>query len=175
MILASTLLYPAVAQTSKPVSCNFDIEDPSKIKRVVALTSMGIKMEIPANYRALARTDGSIEFIDNGTYQLFQCVAKNPRALGGGREYIGIKVYKSKANYLYANVQDTVPGKPNFFIVWEKRQDNDTTFHDLKLRIKTRKGILEVEQINEGPITTEQEAQELRTELIEIASIINII
>ncbi|WP_414514422.1 hypothetical protein [Nostoc sp. PCC 9305] len=84
MILASTLVYPAVAQTSKPVSCNFDIEDPSKIK-------------------------------------------------------------------------------------------NDTTFHDLKLRIKTRKGILEVEQINEGPITTEQEAQELRTELIEIASIIDII
>ncbi|MEH2298858.1 MAG: hypothetical protein V7K88_07345 [Nostoc sp.] len=131
-------------------------------------------MSIPANYRSIALKDGSIEFVDNGTYQLFQCVAKNPGA--GGRGYFGIKVYKSKIDYLYSNVQDMVPGRANFFIVWEKRQENNTTFHALKLRIKTKKGILEVEDINDnGPITTEQEANELRTGLIEIASIIDIL
>lgn len=173
VIMAGIVVSPVLVQAKQTI-CAFDEEAASEIKRTVALTNMGIKIEIPANYRAVARTGGSIEFVDNGTYQLFQCIAKNPGA--GGRGYIGIKIYKSKTNYLYANVQDTVPGKPNFFIVWEKRQDNDTTFHDLKLRIKTRKGIIEVEQVNDnGPITTEQEANELRTGLIELASIIDTI
>ncbi|MEH2294747.1 hypothetical protein [Nostoc sp.] len=173
MILACIVACPVLAQ-AKPTICAFDEETASEIKRTVTLTNMGIKISIPANYRAIAIADGSIEFVDNGTYQLFQCVAKNPGA--GGRGYFGIKVYKSKINYLYSNVQDIVPGKPNFFIVWEKKQENDTTFHSLKLRIKTKKAILEVENVNDnGPITTEKEAQELRTGLIEIASIIDIL
>ncbi|WP_298912488.1 hypothetical protein [uncultured Nostoc sp.] len=172
VIVAGIVVSPVLVQAKQTI-CAFDEEAASEIKRTVTLTNMGIKISIPANYRAVARTGGSIEFVDNGTFQLFQCVAKNPGA--GGRGYTGIKIYKSKTNYIYSNVQDMVPGRPNFFIVWEKRQLDNNTFHDLKLRIKTRKGILEVEQINEDPITTEQEAQELRTEIIQIASIIDIL
>ena len=172
VIMAGIVAYPVLVQAKQTI-CAFDEEAASEIKRTVTLTNMGIKISIPANYRAVARTGGSIEFVDNGTYQLFQCVAKNPGA--GGRGYSGIEVYKSKTNYLYSNVQDTVPGKPNFFIVWEKTQLDNNTFHHLKLRIKTKKGILEVEQITDEPITTEQEANELRSGLIEMASIIDIL
>ncbi|WP_138503262.1 hypothetical protein [Nostoc sp. PA-18-2419] len=173
-IMASIIVCPAAVVQAKPVICSFDIEDPSEIKRTVALSKMGIKIEIPANYRAIAKADGSIDFTDNGTYQLFDCLSKNPGALGG-RGYPGITVYKSKNNYLYSNVQDMVTGMSNFFIVWEKKQVNNTTFHNLKLRIKTKKGIIEVEQIDEEPIENEQQANELRTRLIQIASTIDIL
>lgn len=173
VIMAGIVVSPVVAQAKQTI-CAFDEEAASEIKKTYSLTNMGIKISIPANYRAVARTGGSIEFVDNGTYKMFQCLLNNPGA--GGRGYFGIKVYKSKIDYLYSNVQNIVPGRPNFFIVWEKTQDNGTTFHDLKLRIKTRNGILEVEQINgDEPITTEQEANELRTRLIEMASIIDTI
>lgn len=163
-----------ISPKEKFIVCDTPEETASEIKKTVSLPNMGIRVEVPANYRAVGRKDDSTLFVDNGTYKYLQCVANNPGA--GGRGIFGFMVERSKANYLYSNVQDEVPGKPNFFIVWEKQPLGEETSHLLSLRIKTQKGIIEVTEVDgNGPITTETEAIQQRNNLVELASIIEII
>ncbi|MBD2472647.1 hypothetical protein H6G90_34425 [Nostoc sp. FACHB-145] len=161
-------MFPALAQRKEPVDCNFNVEEASNINRTVRLDKFGITIDIPLNFRAMSRVDGSVEFLDNGTYQLFNCLAKNPGA-AGARGYAAIKVAKSKTNYLYSNVYEKVPGKDNMFIVWQKDRQEEVTFHSLSVRIKSSRGIVEIEIIEDSPLENEEDAKEIFKSLLKIA------
>ncbi|WP_427162629.1 hypothetical protein ACQFX9_14400 [Aliinostoc sp. HNIBRCY26] len=170
----TSLISPASAQKKRTIHCNYPFEEPSNVQRTLRLNKFGIIINIPANYRAMAAVDGSIHFTDNGTYQLLNCLKNNPGATGG-REYNAIIVDKSKANYLYSNVYDKVPGKENMFIVWEKTEHDNYTSHKISLRIKTNKGIMEVSLSESYPVMHEQDVKNEIRSIIQIAQGIQII
>jgi len=149
-----SLNLPARAETqTNIVHCGVVVEQDSKLKKTIRLEKFGIAMQVPANYRAIAITDGSVTIVDNGTYKAINCHANHPNAVGSSYDYLS--VYKSSENFLYANVYDKVPDKENIFIIWKKTPiDNTYKYyrHEVKLRIKTNKGIVEIERIFGEPV-----------------------
>ncbi|OBQ34031.1 MAG: hypothetical protein AN487_19075 [Anabaena sp. CRKS33] len=148
-LITHLISFPVKAETSNLVSCGIDEqESPSELSRRIELKQFGIALKIPANFRAIARTDGSVSLVDNGTFKAIECVAKNPNAIGHGYDY-EIEIYKSSENFLYSNVHNKLPGKDNVFIVWKTTSLNytdDNYEHEIKLRIKTSKGLIEIER-----------------------------
>ena len=147
-LITNLISFPVKAETSNLVNCGIEQESPSELSRRIELKQFGIALKIPANFRAIARTDGSVSLVDNGTFKGIECVARNPNAIGHGYDY-EIEIYKSSENFLYSNVHNKLPGKDNFFIVWKTTPLNyidDNYEHEIKLRIKTSKGLIEIER-----------------------------
>jgi hypothetical protein len=59
-------------------------EQTSQTYRTVELPQFGISVDIPSNYRAMARQNGSVEILHPDDYQMFQCLVNGGR---GGRGY----------------------------------------------------------------------------------------
>lgn len=151
------------------VDCGIEYQEPSKFNRIIILDKFGISMTIPANYRAMAKDNGTVEILDGGTYDAFVCHAQNPGATGGSG-YYSIEIYKSKASYLYENVWDKVPGKENMYIVWEKTYaGQELNYHYIKLRIKTKKGLVEIDAGSEHSTQTEDDVKAALQDILEIA------
>ncbi|HLP87679.1 MAG TPA: hypothetical protein VK184_03600 [Nostocaceae cyanobacterium] len=132
--------------TIKPVKaeqviCPRNTEQDSKIKKNAVLDKFGISIEIPINHRLMARTDGSIEILDNGTYEWLACLMKNPNACCGAG-FGGISITTFSGNFFYSNVYMQVPNRENAFIIWKKEDEDINT---VKLRFKTSKGATDVE------------------------------
>ncbi|MEA5625295.1 hypothetical protein [Nostoc sp. UHCC 0251] len=173
--MVGIVAYPIVAQAGE-VNCTFPQEDPSNKKKIVTLNSMGIKISIPSNYRSMARGDGSIDLVDNGTFQMFDCLVNNPEGVGG-RGYNSINIYKSKAKKLFSNSEsfEVVPNQPNMRVIWQQHGEEHDLSYSVKLRIKTKKGLIEVEQtLFEVLIGTDGVKNKI-DEMIEIASLIDIL
>ncbi|WP_225880375.1 hypothetical protein [Anabaenopsis elenkinii] len=151
------------------VDCSRADQEPSKFHRTIILDKFGISMTIPANHRAMARDNGTVEILDGATYDRWVCLTQNPRADGAGG-YYGITVYKSEASYLYQNVWDKVPGKENMYIVWEKTlADQGFGFHYIKLRIKTKKGLVEIYAGSEYTPQTNDDVKAALQDILAIA------
>lgn len=157
MILAYP--FPALAQSNLPY-CNFAEEDPSSIQRTITLTEVGITLAVPANTRAIKTTNGAVELIDNGTFQLLQCINKPNRGVAG-RGYSYTRIEKSKTDYLYSNVVRGVPGKERMWIAvkTEYLEDGSKSF-DIWLRIQTPKGIFDISTEQYGPLQTQEEIKD---------------
>ena len=156
------------------MDCSRPPQEPSKFNRTVILDKFGISMTIPANYRAMARVNGTVEIVDGGTYEAFVCSARNPGATGSG--YYGILVYKSEVSYLYENVWDKVPDRENMYIVWEKTDaGGESYFHSIKLRIKTKKGLVEIYGRSEHSIETDDEVRLELQDIFAVAQSIEIL
>lgn len=67
----------AIAQEENPCD-HTAVVAASETTRRLTLTQFGIALEIPENFRAMLRSDGSVEVMDPGTYRLFRC-----QAMGG--------------------------------------------------------------------------------------------
>jgi hypothetical protein len=146
-LITNLISFPVKAETSNLVNCGIEAEYPSKLSRNIELKQFGVALKIPANYRVMGITDGSVSLVDNGTFKSLECFAKNPNAVGGSG-YDSISIYKSSETFIYSNVYDKLPGKDNVFIVWEKTPLNDADDnyeHEIKLRVKTSKGLIEIE------------------------------
>ncbi|WP_375467904.1 hypothetical protein [uncultured Nostoc sp.] len=172
VILVGSLVLPGIAQ-AKQVRCEYKEEEPSKINRVVPLMRMGIKITIPSNHRAIAKKDGSVELLDSGTYNLLNCLANNPGAKGDALDYYSLIISKSKTSLLNDGLYQSLEN--NKIISWIIKREGESIFHTVKLRIKSKKGLVEVEQTTLGPITSEAEAKEEIKGLVEIAKHIEII
>lgn len=165
---------PIKSQVSDIVTCDMSREEPSKIRRQIQLDDFGISFNIPANYRAVAMTNGTVMIVDNGIYQDMKCFDENPNAAGQTSiEYLS--VYKSSESFLYSNVYDKVPGKENVFIVWKKMPiDATSNTHEIKLRIKSKTGVIEIESILGEPIYDDS-AKYVLEELLNIGRSIQIL
>lgn len=176
VLISLLVCFPALAKpkSSNLPYCDFAEEEPSSIERTVTLTEVGISIKIPVNTRVVKKTDGSIELMDNGTYQLFQCSSK-PNSGVAGRGYLYTKIEKSKTDYLYSNVLKEVPGKEKMWIAAKTNylQDGSKDF-DIWLRIQTSKGIFDISTEQYGPLQTQQEIKEKVKEMIAIALFITI-
>lgn len=144
-LINTLIILPAKAEISNlsnPNNCIRNPESPSKITRSIKLKNFDITLDIPANYRVIALTDGSIKIVDNGTYKFIVCSNKEPRNMLYAYEiYYYWLVKKSNETFLYSNVSDKVPGIDNVYIVWKKEPVDE-----IKLRIKTKKGLIEIEK-----------------------------
>lgn len=154
-LITHLISFPVKAETSNLINCGIEAEYPSKLSRNIELKQFGVALKIPANYRVMGITDGSVSLVDNGTFKSLECFAKNPNAVGGSG-YDSISIYKSSETFIYSNVYDKLPGKDNVFIVWKKTPLNDADDnyeHEIKLRVKTSKGLIEIEGFSDLQFT----------------------
>ena len=113
-----------------------------KVKLINLLVATGLCMS-----GLMAKIDGSVSIVNNGTFKSLECFAKNPHAVGGSG-YDSILIYKSSETFIYSNVYNKFPGKENAFIVWKKtpfQNEYDIYEHEIKLRIKTPQGLIEIQ------------------------------
>jgi hypothetical protein len=154
-LITHLISFPVKAETSNLVSCGIEPESISKLTRSIQLKQFGIGLKIPANYRVMGLMDGSVSLVDNGTFKGLECLNKNPNACcGSGYSYVLIS--KSIEPFIYSNVYNKLPGKDNVFIVWKKTPLNDQEDnyeHEIKLRIKTPKGLIEIESRSDVQFT----------------------
>lgn len=114
---------PALSET-QPDSNNCSTNAPelsSKVIRHIQLETFGLSLKFPANYRAIALTDGSVKIVDNGTYKAIVCSQKIPGYMiydYGQYHYWLVK--KSKENFVYSNVYDKIPSKKKYFYCLEE-------------------------------------------------------
>lgn len=160
------------AEVSNLTECGSGSEDDSKLARTIVLQNFGISIQFPANYRAIALTDGSVKIIDNGIYKSIVCSNKIPGYIVHNYgEYDFWLIKKSHENFLYSNVYDKLTGTENVFIVVKKNpiDRNYTSFeYEIKLRVKTKTGFTEVEKIMyDLPVNDENFSERIK-ELIEL-------
>jgi hypothetical protein len=167
--LAGIFLFIYQPTQAKFVDCSRPTQEASQFDRTIVLDKFGISMRIPANYRAISMANDTVEIVDGGTYEEFVCRGKNPGA--GGEGYYGITVYKSKASYLYEGVWDKVPNKENMYIIWEKNStgEDGLYFNYLKLRIKTKNGLVEIYAGDEQTPVNEDDVKAALEEILKIA------
>ncbi|MEA5579628.1 hypothetical protein [Anabaena sp. UHCC 0451] len=154
-LITHLISFPVKAETSNLINCGIEAEYPSKLSRNIELKQFGVALKIPANYRVMGRTDGSVSLVDNGTFKSLECFAKNPNAVGASG-YDSISIYKSSETFIYSNVYNKLPGKDNVFIVWKKTPLNDADDnyeHEIKLRVKTSKSLIEIEGFSDLQFT----------------------
>jgi hypothetical protein len=82
-----TNINPVIAQQELCRDVGF--VEPSYTYRTLELPQFGINIDIPENYRAIAKNDGSIEILDAGNFELRSCIARGgkfvlPRGGTGG-------------------------------------------------------------------------------------------
>ncbi|NJO11837.1 MAG: hypothetical protein HC873_21920 [Leptolyngbyaceae cyanobacterium SL_1_1] len=90
-------IYPVVAQQEL---CR-DIGEvaSSETLRTLELPQFGINIDIPENYRALARNDGSVEILDPGNFELASCVARGGEVtFGRGTSSFTIRLVNNSRN-----------------------------------------------------------------------------
>ncbi|HBL11782.1 MAG TPA: hypothetical protein DD379_10290 [Cyanobacteria bacterium UBA11162] len=73
--------------TSAQTICEPDgnYEPPSSAYKTIELENFGISVDIPDNYRAMKRQDGSVEILHPDDYQWIQCIVNG--GSGGGGYY----------------------------------------------------------------------------------------
>ncbi|MBW4651638.1 MAG: hypothetical protein KME20_01025 [Kaiparowitsia implicata GSE-PSE-MK54-09C] len=69
---------PALAQ--REICRDNDWVAPSSTLRTIELPQFGIDMDIPANYRAIAVSYGSVDIYDPGTYEIVACLNRGGEA-----------------------------------------------------------------------------------------------
>lgn len=173
VIVASIFIsLPVNAEVSNVTDCGTGREDDSKLVRTISLQNFGISIQFPANYRAIALTDGSVKIIDNGIYKSIVCSNTIPGYIVHNYgEYDFWLIRKYSDEFLYSNVYDKVAGVENVFVVMKKNpiDSNYTSFeYELKLRIKTKTGFTEVEKIMyDLPVNDENFSERIK-ELIDL-------
>jgi len=168
LAIAMLPIYPAQA---KKAECIGKVEATSLIKKNIRLEKFGISMDIPANFRTIAKTDGSITIVDNGVYQWMVCESNHPGAGGLGTEISSINVQSSSATYFYSNVYDRVPGKEDMFVIVEINGES----YKISLRVKTKTGVIEIFKDDGEPTEGQEQAKYKIQEIIELAQGINIL
>ncbi|WP_190708262.1 MULTISPECIES: hypothetical protein [unclassified Nostoc] len=163
---------PVNAEVPNMTDCGTGGEDDSKLVRTISLQNFGISIQFPANYRAIALTDGSVKIIDNGIYKSIVCSNTIPGYIVHNYgEYDFWLIRKYSDEFLYSNVYDKVAGVENVFVVMKKNpiDSNYTSFeYELKLRIKTKTGFTEVEKIMyDLPVNDENFSERIK-ELIDL-------
>jgi hypothetical protein len=175
VIVFASFFVPSLT-SANPVSCAFESEEASQLNKTLKLDKFGIAIDIPVNYRAIGRTNGSVQLVDNGTYQGIACFAKNPTATGGSG-YTSLLIYKSRETFLYSNVQNKVPNKENIFLVVKKNpldQSYQYYVYEVKLRMKTKKGFIELEYLSDEPIE-DTSVENIKDILLKVAENIQIL
>lgn len=89
-LLLSTVMinyHPVTAQ--RELCRDVGFVQPSYTYRTLELPQFGIDIDIPENYRTMAKNDGSIEILDPGNFELRSCIARGgkvvlPRGGSGG-------------------------------------------------------------------------------------------
>lgn len=89
-LLLSTFVIAAMqAQGTGAIAQTEFCPDPGPIPaadatRSLALPQFGLNLTIPANFRSILRSNGAVEIVNPGTYQVLNCVAQGGQALGRG-------------------------------------------------------------------------------------------
>jgi len=71
---------PIVAIAQQELCRDVGEVPPASEIRTLALPQFGIDVDIPANYRAVARKDGAVQILDPGSYELMRCRARGGTA-----------------------------------------------------------------------------------------------
>lgn len=173
VILACTLASPALAKPNLPY-CDFAEEEPSSIERVVGLSEVGITIKIPVNMRLVKKNDGNIELMDNGTYNLIQCMSR-PNSGVAGRGAMTTNIKRVNPEYFYDYIVKEVPSKEGMYIAAKKSFNSSQGYSfELWLRIKTPKGVFDISNTVYGGLTTKEEIEEEVNDLVMTAQSITI-
>jgi hypothetical protein len=90
-------IYPVIAQ--QELCRDIGQVAPSETLRTLELPQFGINIDIPENYRALARNDGSVQILDPGTFELISCLARGGEALGArGMSSLTVRLVNNPGN-----------------------------------------------------------------------------
>lgn len=68
---------PLVAQPAFACSANYTVVLAAATNRLYRHESLGFSLNIPANYRTIARNDGTVEIVDPATFEFVQCVTRS--------------------------------------------------------------------------------------------------
>lgn len=101
---------PAVFSQADANPCeNTDVVPATDTQRELTLEQFGVAVEIPENYRAILRNDGSVQVVDPGTYNLIRCEATGGNPLGRGYAELVIRGVAAPAEQaLEATVRESV-------------------------------------------------------------------
>ena len=115
LFFALSLPATSVAQAQAPAPCrDTDTVAPTAERRSLRLAQFGITVEIPDNYRAILRNDGSVQVVDPGTYNLIRCEILGGDPLGRGYSELVIRSAEAtEADSLEATVREDVYAGPN--------------------------------------------------------------
>jgi len=81
-LVISGSVIPLVAQPALACSANYNVVQASQNTRLYRNDSLGFSLDIPANYRTIARNDGTIEIVDPATFEFVECVARSAPRYG---------------------------------------------------------------------------------------------
>jgi len=110
-----------LAQSENPCQ-NTDTVLPADEMRQLRLDDFGVSIMIPENYRAILRNDGSVEVVDQGTYNLIRCEAIGGDPLGRGYSSLMIRSVSAPTDEsleaivredVYSEVPESVPARSN--------------------------------------------------------------
>jgi hypothetical protein len=81
----TAIIFPDAQTYAQSKFCSSDgtYEPPSATFRNVNLHEFGIKVEIPNNYKAMKRSNNSVQILHPDDFEMFQCIAKGGRGGGG--------------------------------------------------------------------------------------------
>lgn len=100
-ILLSNIIINIPSVTAQQELCrDIGFVEASETYRTLELPQFGINIDIPENYRAIARNDGSIEILDPGNFELRSCMARGGKVVfgRGGAGGLTIRLVKNPRN-----------------------------------------------------------------------------
>jgi len=76
-LVALGSISPMAAQPALACSADYDVVPASQNSRLYRNESLGFSVNIPENYRTIARNDGRVEIVDPATFEFVQCVTRS--------------------------------------------------------------------------------------------------
>ncbi|MFM2064200.1 MAG: hypothetical protein RLZZ507_3871 [Cyanobacteriota bacterium] len=96
-------IHPATAQ--QELCRDIGEVSPAHTLRTLELPQFGISIDIPENYRALARNDGSVQILDPGNFELISCISRGGTApFARGMSSFTIRLVNNPRNLTLLNL-----------------------------------------------------------------------
>ena len=81
-VLLSTI-FPFNSTIAQICETDDNFEEAAQTSRTLELSQFGISVDIPSNYRAMARQNGTVEILHPDDYKIFQCLVNGGSAGSG--------------------------------------------------------------------------------------------
>ncbi|PSN11387.1 hypothetical protein C7271_24680 [filamentous cyanobacterium CCP5] len=83
VLLLGVPVFPAWTQDAEYCSTDGDSEPPSDTLRTVELPDFGLAVDIPSNYRAMKRQNGTVEILHPDDFEMLRCIAQGGLGASG--------------------------------------------------------------------------------------------